>query len=198
MSISFQYNIRLGIESDEEFISAQASNPSPTPVRMFERMEMMPTSSSKPAKANQMLVTTEIPAINDLTKVWKMKHNVKILNEICPLNDTDRACDLFEACVSNLTVILKEIEHKLLRPKHAEYEMTPHKAWMQFVTVNIAFYAGLILGAVFGGCFIYISNVIIARCFAKKRVNDEYFRPSQVRNRAQSKLEVIEGLHINR
>lgn len=152
----------------------------------------MPTKPSNLGKTTETPITNASTVVNDLTKIWKMKKNVKILNEICPLNDTDRACDLFEACVSNLTMILKEIEYKLLRKTHDEYEMTPHQTWMHFVTVNIAFYAGLLLGAFFGGCFVYLLIVIVTKCFVKKKISDEEVRRNQIRNRAQSKLRFIE------
>lgn len=165
---------------------AQPVNRTTTTVRMFERMEMMPT---KPAIRNVTVknhYATEAPVPKDLSKIWKINENVKIVNQICPLNETDRACDLFEACITNLTALMKEVATNFLQKKSEDYEISPHQNWLHFVTVNIAFYAGLILGIFFGGCFIYLITVIVSKCFKGKKISEEELRRAHMRNRMQS------------
>lgn len=109
---------------------------------MFERMQMDP--------AHTQTSTTKKDNI-DIEKVWKtnkdrIKDNSK---DMCPLDDIEKACDMYESCMNNYSSFLKDVQYKLdyakkLRKKYLE----------QFLGTE--FYVGLVCGSVLGGTIIYL------------------------------------------
>ncbi|XP_031637402.1 uncharacterized protein LOC116349897 [Contarinia nasturtii] len=138
------------------------------PPLKFERMQMLPMSNNV---TNDSIIPekTTPPPVN-LNSVWKIRnhsnHNLPILNEKCNTNETTvvHACRLFEICVSNLTMLIEEVEVKLhhadehMKENGASVKLNP--AWYDFVTVQVAFYGGLFTGTIFGTIMLFTLKLI--------------------------------------
>lgn len=106
----------------------------------------------------------------DLDKVWntnnKNDHNIPILDERCQANETSvaQACHLFETCILNLTMLVDEVEAKLLLKNgnaKVKYDSVRlHHTWFDLVTVQVAFYGGLFMGAMLGAVLLFILKLI--------------------------------------
>lgn len=141
----------------------------------FQRMSMIPQNETAPALGSSTTTTTTplttIDTSIDLSRVWKVHnehdHNIPILNEYCHSDNTtiDQACQLFQICVSNLTQLVEETEAKL-QQKNADNIQIPydpvkfHQTWYEFVTIQVAFYGGLLLGTLFGAIILFILKLI--------------------------------------
>lgn len=154
--------------------------------KQFERMTMMPSNVTAPLLGN---VTTNDTVI-DLNNVWKIpsenEHNIPILNERCNANETmiEHACQLFEICVSNLTRLVDEVEEKL-RPKSGRDEtrfrydpVQMHHSWYEFVSIQVAFYGGLMLGTLFGAVMLFTCK-LISDCVTMSGADDQRVRRKQ-------------------
>ncbi|XP_055319933.1 uncharacterized protein LOC129577246 isoform X2 [Sitodiplosis mosellana] len=138
----------------------------------FERMQMLSpnnrTAVSSHAVAAAAAATNTTPI--DLNRVWNTHnhndHNIPILNERCSANETTakHACQLFEICVSNLTMLVEEVEVKLQRKSDnnmLRYDPVRfHHTWYDFVTVQVAFYGGLFIGTIFGAIMLFTMKLI--------------------------------------
>lgn len=131
-------------------------------------MQMLPLNNTTPHSTRTRINGT---LIDDLTSVWhtydQNDHNIPILNERCRANETTvgHACHLFEICVSNLTMLVEEVEAKLLLNSAAnmkeKYELgNLHHTWNEFVTVKVAFYGGLLLGTMVGAIILFTMKLI--------------------------------------
>lgn len=129
-------------------------------------MQMLP--STKPQ--NDSPQSMHVSQANDLNDVWHT-HNqrIPILNEQCTSSATQMdACHLFDMCVGNFSLLLKEVDKKLLLTKNFNDNVSHrshinlinfHRNWSEFVTVNVAFYGGLFLGAVFGAIILFMMKI---------------------------------------
>lgn len=160
---------------------------------MFERMQMLPSleehsaTSASNSQARRLNVTT----------IWRnTNYSRPILNEICPLNDTDKACDLFETCALEYSMLLKESEEKLSHKRPINYEMEQNQNWLHSITINIAFYAGLCLGSIFGGSCIFICGTICSKgCKSRKDLDRESRRRYRGRPVREGNVFFIISLH---
>lgn len=140
----------------------------------FERLQILPTNNT------QLFPSNENNTIVDLKQVWNTynenDHNIPILNERCNANETTvvHACQLFEICISNFTMLVEEVEAKLLLKRSSSdvdannninlnmrYDsMHLHHTWYDFVTVQVAFYGGLFIGTLFGAIILFTIKLI--------------------------------------
>lgn len=126
---------------------------------MFERMIASSTINA---------TTTQTPApmldvrSNELTKVWKINRN-----ETCPLNDTKHVCAMYNQCMAAL--LTHRVDGKPTQKKEIEFDITSRHSWMQFVNLNIAFYAGLAIGTVFGMLIVCLMSVIVSKYFTPSK-----------------------------
>lgn len=120
--------------------------------------------------ASHPISTSINNTFTDLNSVWNTHnendHNIPILSERCSANETtaNHACHLFEMCVSNLSMLVKEVEAKLRLKSgntRTRYDsMYVHHSWYEFVTVQVAFYGGLLLGVMFGAIMLFTLKLI--------------------------------------
>lgn len=158
--------------------------------QMFERMQMLPSLESE----STALGGQETKRLN-LTTGWRtINYSVPILNQVCPLNDTDKACDFFETCVLNFSMLLKEVEQKLLLKRPINYESERNRSWIHTATVNGAFYAGILVGSVFGGSCIFLVGTICSKGFCSRKTAD---RESRRGNRSVTESESRDGQKRN-
>lgn len=132
----------------------------------FERILMLPSNIT----TSHPISTSINNTFADLNSVWhthnENDHNIPILSEQCSANETTAklACHLFEMCVSNLTMLVEEVEAKLLLKSgntRSRYDsMHLHHSWYEFVTVQVAFYGGLLLGIMFGAIMLFTLKLI--------------------------------------
>lgn len=135
------------------------------------------SSSSSPSSSTDAPTHSSAPI--DLSSVWHMHnehdHNIPILNERCNANETsvEQACQFFEICIANFTMLIEEVEAKLLlksgtgsRPNgmgHMQYgcdTMHLQHSWYEFVSVQVAFYGGLLLGTLLGAVILFVLKLI--------------------------------------
>lgn len=142
-----------------------------SPTMKFERMQMLATNNSTAVLSHITTTATPNTTSIDLTRVWNIRHhndhNIPILNERCSANETTvkHACQLFEICVSNLTMLVEEVEVKLQRKSDNIMKMQYdpvhlHHTWYDFVTVQVAFYGGLFIGTIFGAIMLFMLKLI--------------------------------------
>lgn len=144
--------------------------------KMFERMQMLPALEHQTVMGGQA-------KRQNVTTVWRnTNYSRPILNQACPLNDTEKACDLFETCALEFSMLLKETEERLAHKRPMNYDMESTQYWLHSITVNIAFYGGLCVGSIFGGSCIFICSTICMKgCKSSKDVDRENRRRYRVR-----------------
>lgn len=129
----------------------------------FERIQAFPMNAKENIPANHFNGTTI-----DLGTVWKTKkffNNVPVLYEKCNEHEVNSsACRLFEMCARNLTTLLMEVDEKLT-PKHPQTKtnynlLNLHRTWSEFISVQVAFYGGLFLGAMLGAIVLFTLKLI--------------------------------------
>lgn len=142
----------------------------PVPSPLFERMLALPN----PMENGR---TTEMSTINatnkpiDLNSVWKIKKyrtNAPILDEKCQENEINtNACHLFQMCASNLTLLIMAIDEKVKSKNRIPNDMNTnynllnsHHIWSELITVQVAFYGGLFLGAMLGAIALFAMKLI--------------------------------------
>lgn len=165
--------VNIGIRECEERIK--------TTPRMFERMEMLPSlfndSDPETSVANNI----------KLDRVWKILQNHSQIDQICPLNNSDKACDLFETCVANLHNVYKQIE---MEQRRANEKAARRKLGPSMTSLQAALYVGLLFGSFLGGLIVYSLMVLYDRCRRKSNENPRLRRTNAIRernrNRAQS------------
>lgn len=148
-------------------LSAKNGSNHSTPPK-FERMSVMPSNVT----TSLLGTATTNSTFLDLNTVWNTHsendHNIPILNERCMANETtvDHACQLFEICVSNLTRLVEEVEEKLqlksgggnMRIRYDPVRL--HHSWYEFVSIQVAFYGGIMLGTLFGAIMLFTCKLI--------------------------------------
>lgn len=108
----------------------------------------------------------DIPADDiRLDSVWKMIPAQPWMEMSCPLNDTDKACDMFESCISVLSNVYREVGLQNERREHEKNNKSVHRKYMLSMTsIQAVLYAGLLSGAILGGTFVYLAMIICRRC----------------------------------
>lgn len=173
--------------------------PSSPPSPKFERILMMPTNNvnnttiATPSSPPPLPPPTTLPPPSidtptiastpvDLNSVWNIHnendHNIPILNERCNANETsiEQACQFFEICIANFTMLIEEVEAKLLlksgsgsdissnsmgNMQYGGYNTMPFQhSWYEFVSIQVAFYGGLLLGTLLGAIILFILKLI--------------------------------------
>lgn len=123
---------------------------------MFERMQLDP--SLNPANdSTQPILTTQ----NAIRSQWKFHKKSPVLDmQSCPLNDTDRACDLYESCMGNFSSFIKTASQKKSITSLHDDEISP----FSLRKLPIAFGLGLGIGLLFGATFMFVITSIIQMC----------------------------------
>lgn len=172
-------------------ISAQKStNISPTQSPIFERMQALSNPMENGRSTNISTINaTQTPI--DLNSVWKIRKystNAPILDEECQENETNtNACHLFKMCASNLTFLIIAIDQKI-KSKHqnpndmnTNYNLlNSHHTWSEFITVQVAFYGGLFLGAMVGAIALFAMKLIsdcvrMSKCGCASNKQSKFF-----------------------
>lgn len=148
----------------------------------FERIQMMPTNDTSnnttalPPPSSPSDASTNSSTAIDLNSVWNIHnendHNIPILNERCNANETsvEQACQFFEICIANFTMLIEEVEAKLLLKSESssstnsmgniQYGYDAMHSWYEFVSVQVAFYGGLLLGTLLGAIILFVLKLI--------------------------------------
>lgn len=145
------------------------SNISPTPSPIFERMQALTNPMENGRPTEMTINATETPI--DLNSVWKIKKysaNAPILDEECQEKEANtNACHLFKMCASNLTFLIMAIDQKIKSKNRNPNDMNTncnllnsHHTWSEFMTVQMAFYGGLFLGAMLGAIALFTLKLI--------------------------------------
>lgn len=136
----------------------------------------------------------------DLNTVWNIHnendHNIPILSERCNANETsiEQACQLFEICITNFTMLIEEVEAKLLLKSDSSssssnsigYDtMHLQHSWYEFVSIQVAFYGGLLLGTLFGAIILFILK-LISDCVMWSSTEDSSRRKRRKRSKCFS------------
>lgn len=129
---------------------------------MFERMQMDPNLNS----TIKITATAPPSTTVDIETVWRTNKTISFITKqlICPLNNSELACDLYEACLANFTSFYHELEHKYdhLNSKNNQtnYKMLWHNSNR---LKNLEFVIGLFVGILLGATVMYVS-AIVAKC----------------------------------
>lgn len=115
---------------------------------MFERMQLDPALSAS--------TTTEEPSTVNIDAVWRTNKSVYIQPLLCPLNNADQACDLYEACILNFSIFAHQVEHKFKR-----IETIPSKRPNRLR--ELEFVIGMFVGILLGATVMYVLS-IVAKC----------------------------------
>lgn len=143
-------------------------------------MMILPTTTEAPV--------TESERPPELTKIWKIHQN-----ETCATNNTMYLCAMYKHCMANLSQCTGQ------RPTVAEsengFDITSRHSWMRFAKVNLAFYAGLGIGTIFGMLIVCMMSVIVSKYFtpSKNHIHDD----SDRRNRSRRKSFSLIRIEIN-
>lgn len=134
-------------------------------------------------------ILLDLSTQNSTTKTqWKFHKKSPVLDmQLCPLNDTERACDLYESCMANFSSLYKSMTLKksftLLHDDH-----TPSLSSIR--KLPIAFAIGLGVGLLFGASFMFVISTIIQLC--SRRKSSRLRRRNAMKDRSRSR-----GKNIN-
>ncbi len=128
---------------------------------MFERIQLAPSMTLD----ND---STPTPATNKNSSMkthWKFHKKTPALDmQLCPLNDTDRACDLYESCMANLTSFVKAVSLKKTVNLLHNDDTSPNS----YSKLQIAFGIGLGVGVLFGTSFMFVILTLMQMCSTKR------------------------------
>lgn len=119
--------------------------------------------------------TTEVP----IEHVWRALKDLPWLEQPCPLNNSDTACDMFDMCLSTLHSVFRE-----QRQNQRNYEQSAaarngeNKRFLgHTITIHnmqVVFIVGITVGSIFGGLIVFLVMLIGQACARqRKRINDE-------------------------
>lgn len=128
---------------------------------MFERMQIDPSTTLN----NDSTTSQSIEQKSTVKTHWKFHKKSPIADmQLCPLNDTERACDLYESCMGNFSSFMKAVSlKKSLTPLHND-DTSP----ISYQNLQISFGIGLGVGLLFGASFMFILTSLIQMCSWKK------------------------------
>lgn len=135
---------------------------------MFERMQMDPNLN--PSQSINQTSTTLLPATTvDIETVWHTNKTISLITEqlICPLNNSELACDLYEACMANFSSFYHELQHKFEHDTSNISQSNNNNYGKHWRTSNklkeLEFVIGLFFGIILGATVMYVS-AIVAKC----------------------------------
>jgi len=137
-------------------ITVQTGECSIKPQVMFERMQLDPSIELH----ND---TTPQPKDTSTKSQWKFhKKSPSLDMQLCPLNDTERACDLYESCMANFSSYFKSMAlKKSITSLHNDETYSLQK-------LRLSFGIGLGVGLLFGASFMFVITTIIQLCSGSK------------------------------
>lgn len=152
---------------------------------MFERMQLDPSltilNDSTPPTFNKQNAS--------IKPQWKFHKKSPVLDmQICPLNDSERACDLYESCMANFSSFMKSAAVKKSVTLLHDDETSP----FSFRKLPIAFGIGLGVGLLFGASFMFIITSLIQMCSSKQ--SNRLHRRNAVRDKNRGRGNKINNL----
>lgn len=128
---------------------------------MFERMQIDPSSKLN----NDSTPSPSIQRNSSVKSQWKFHKKTPDLEmQLCPLNDTERACDLYESCMGNFSSFIKAVSlKKSVTSLHID-DASPNS----YRNLQIAFVIGLGVGLLFGASFMFVITSLIQMCSGKQ------------------------------
>ncbi|KAJ6623910.1 Slit like 3 protein, partial [Pseudolycoriella hygida] len=126
---------------------------------MFERMRMEPALEAVNASTPSPVTTQKSSSKTH----WKFhKKSPQLDMQLCPLNDTERACDLYESCMGNFSSFIKTSS---LKKGSVQADDAMHQSSIQ--STRVSFVVGLCIGLLFGASIMFVITSI-AQMFTKK------------------------------
>lgn len=148
---------------------------------MFERMQLDPSikvindSSSTPPQPthNNSFVKTH----------WKFHRKSPVLDmQLCPLNDTERACDLYESCMGNFSSFVKAVS---LKKSFASLHNVDDAYPDSYRKLQFVFGIGLGVGLLFGSSLMFVITTLIQMC--SKKQSNRLRRRNAVRDKSRGR-----------
>lgn len=130
---------------------------------MFERMQLDPSTKL----INDSLTPSSTPTpSSSVTTHWKFHKKSPALDmQSCPLNDTERACDLYESCMGNFSSFIKGVSlKKSATSLHHDDDTYPNS----YRKLQIVFGIGLGVGLLFGSSLMFVITTLIQMCSRKQ------------------------------
>lgn len=156
--------------------------------QMFERMQLDP-SLERLNNSTPPLLNTQNSTIK---AKWKLHKKASILDmQFCPLNDTDRACDLYESCMGNFSSFIKAVALKKSVTSLDDDETSPYS----FRKLPIVFGIGLGVGLLFGASFMFVITTMIEMCSKKKSSRLRRRNAMRNKNRGRGKKKLF--IHVS-
>lgn len=128
---------------------------------MFERMQLEP-SLNEINNSTPVVPTEKTPTVKTHWKFHKKSPTLDM--QLCPLNDTDRACDLYESCMGNFSSYVRTVELKKSH-KSLHYDDIPLHS---YPNVQQVFGIGLAVGLLFGSTLMFVISSLIEMCSKKQ------------------------------
>lgn len=130
---------------------------------MFERMQMDPNLNVTLTTPTPTTTTIKV----DIESVWRT--NKTIPNQIvCPLNNSELACDLYEACMANYSSFFHELQHKHDHEANTNQSNNYYYGWRWRTSNNklkdLEFVIGLFVGILLGATLMYVSAIVAKFC----------------------------------
>lgn len=153
---------------------------------MFERMQIDPSvtlinDSTPPSKS--------IEQNSSVKTHWKFHKKPQVLDmQLCPLNDTERACDLYESCMGNFSSFIKQVSlKKSITSLHVD-DTYP----VAYSKLRIIFVVGLGVGLLFGASVMFVITSLIQMCSRKQ--SNRLRRRNAVRDKSRGRGKTINVL----
>lgn len=158
---------------------------------MFERMQIDPSATlindSTPSPPTQRNSSVKIQ--------WKFHKKTPDLEmQLCPLNDAERACDLYESCMGNFTSFIKAASLKKPVALLHDDDTLPNS----YRNLQTAFGIGLGVGLLFGASFMFVITSLIQMCSRKQ--SNRLRRRNAMRDKSRGrgkKIRVLTGATMN-
>ncbi|KAG4071977.1 hypothetical protein HA402_007956 [Bradysia odoriphaga] len=142
-------------------ITVQIENCSIKSEPMFERMQLDPSANS----VNDSTSFHSAEKVSTVKTHWKFHKKLPALDmQLCPLNDTDKACDLYESCMGNFSSFVRSAALKKTTTSLHDDDGSPNS----YNNLQLVFGIGLGVGLLFGSTLMFVFTSLIQMCSRKQ------------------------------
>lgn len=146
---------------------------------MFERMQVDPSlnkvNDSKSVKSTEKHATVK--------SHWKFHKKSPTLDmQLCPLNDTDKACDLYESCMTNFSSFMRSALKKTHTSLHHDDDASPNS----YHNLQLVFGVGLGVGLLFGSSLMFVITSLIQMC--SRNHSNRLHRRNAMRDKSRGRM----------
>lgn len=136
--------------------------------------------------------TTLAPEVS-IVDVWRTLKELSWMEQPCPLNNSDMACDMFDMCLSMLHTVYRDAgADKQRGHERTAWNGDPKRFLGHAITMQLVFIVGITAGTIVGGLIVFMVMIIGQACARRrKQINNDKYEPRLLRNNAIRGLKTV-------